>query len=111
MDIALKHYFIIFLKFFSEIFCMDYVFAAKYTAKAKVLNKRFRPEQHFQMGGMVNMPFTLEHAWLVEIEINGKETNVEVSENFYKLVRKGNSLFVQYQTSWADNNIHAKLLH
>lgn len=112
MAITLKHYFIIFLKAFSEMFFLQYAFAAKHAARAKVLDKRFRPEQHFEMVAMARFPVTVEHAWLVEVEINEKQTEVEVevSEKFYELVEEGDNLFVQYQMSWIDDGIKAKLL-
>lgn len=96
-------------------FFAEFIGQPTHFSRARVMDKRYRKEETFRVnagyGG--SMPTTIKAAWLIEVRTSHGDVEVEVSEQFYDLTRRGDSLRVSYQLSrlyTEQGGLKAKLL-
>ena len=113
MVCTLKNELLDFFKFVLSCFGLGFVFCEKHSARAKVADKRFQPgrTEYYDVAFMGRVQSRIKQKWLVKIHIAGRKIEMEVSEDFYKLTKKGNTILVAYKESWIDqNDIKVKVL-
>jgi len=97
--------------FFATIFIPEFLLQSRIPYYAKVIGKRYRPEEIKQACGMVNLPYFSPAAFLVEVETIDGDMEVEVSEKLYDTIKEGHGIFVEYQKSrFSEKCIKGKLL-